>query len=108
LHTTGHVNEWRSGDEPIVESLVVPFSMGVLDVLRHGAPEVPLPDRNQPVQTFFFDGPHDRSTYAFALGARAGVSTTRIPAILQLTPHVRAPLQAIGLESCVCAAARRF
>jgi len=29
--------------------------MVVLDVLRNGAPEVPLPDRNHPVQTFFFE-----------------------------------------------------
>jgi len=33
--------------------------MIVLDVLGHGAAEVPLPNRNQPVQTFFFDRSHE-------------------------------------------------
>ena len=39
----------------IVESLVIPFFVVVLDVLRHGPPEVPLPYRNQPVEAFFVD-----------------------------------------------------
>ena len=51
-HTTRHADYRRARDEAIVEALVVPFSVIVRDVLRHGAPEMPLPDRNQPVQTF--------------------------------------------------------
>jgi hypothetical protein len=39
--------------------LVIPFGLVVLDVLRDGAPEMPLPDRNQPVEAFFFDRPHE-------------------------------------------------
>jgi hypothetical protein len=31
----------------------------VRDVLRNNAPEAPMPDRNQPVQTFFFDRSHE-------------------------------------------------
>jgi len=45
--------------EPIGESLVIPFGFVVLNALRHRSSEVPLPDRNQPVQTFSFDRPHE-------------------------------------------------
>ena len=38
---------------------MVPFSVVMGDVLRHRAPEVLLPDRNQPVQAFFFERPHE-------------------------------------------------
>ena len=54
-HATRHLNHQRACDEAVVESLVIPFFVVMLDGLRHGRPEVPLPDRNQPVQAFFFD-----------------------------------------------------
>jgi hypothetical protein len=38
---------------------MIPFAVVVLDVLRHGLPEMPLPDRNQPVKAFFLDRPHE-------------------------------------------------
>jgi hypothetical protein len=47
-----HLDDRRARDEAIVESLVVPFSMVVLNVLRHGPPDVSLSDRHQPVQAF--------------------------------------------------------
>ena len=75
-----HLDDRPARDEAIVESLVVPFSMVVLNVLRHGPPEVSLSDRHQPVQAFFVDRRTKRSAYAFALGARSGVNTTRVPA----------------------------
>jgi hypothetical protein len=43
------LDDARVRDEAVVESLVVPFSIVVIHVLRHGPPEVPLPDRNDPV-----------------------------------------------------------
>ena len=46
-------------DQPIAEPLVIPFAMIVLDILRHRVPEVPLPERNHPIETFFLDGPHE-------------------------------------------------
>jgi hypothetical protein len=49
----------------------------VLDVLRDRPPEMPIPDRNQSVQAFFVDR---TKRSAYALGARTGVETTRIPA----------------------------
>ena len=57
-HATRHPDDRRAGDEAIVEALMVPFSVVVGDVLRHRAPEMLLPDRNQPVEAFFFDRPH--------------------------------------------------
>jgi hypothetical protein len=54
VHATRHLDDRRARDEPIVQSLVIPFAVVVLDVLRHGTPEVPLADPNQPVQAFFF------------------------------------------------------
>lgn len=91
-HATRHLDRWRARDEAIVESLVIPFAVVVLDVLRHGPPEVPLPDWNQAVKAFFFDRPHE----AFSVGVRIGralrdedQADTRV---LQSTPHITAPL----------------
>jgi hypothetical protein len=42
-HASGHLDGPRARDEPIVESLVVPFAMVVLDVFRERAAEVPVP-----------------------------------------------------------------
>jgi hypothetical protein len=52
---TRHLDHRWAGDESIVESLVIPFAVVVLDVLRHGPPEMPVSDRNQPIEAFFFD-----------------------------------------------------
>jgi hypothetical protein len=47
-HAAHHLDDRRTRDEAIVESLMIPFVMIVLDdVLGHGPPEMPLPDRNQ-------------------------------------------------------------
>ena len=69
---------------------MIPFAVVVLDVLRHGAPEMPLPDRNQPVKAFFLDRPHT----AFRVGVRIrraprnkDDADTRVP---QSTPHPEA------------------
>jgi hypothetical protein len=58
-HTIRHRDDRRDRDEASVESLMIPFAVVVLDVLRHGESEVPLSDRNQPVQAFFFGRPHE-------------------------------------------------
>jgi hypothetical protein len=42
--------------QAIVEALVIPFFVVVLDVLREGPPEMPFPDRNQ-----FARGPFDEA-----------------------------------------------
>jgi hypothetical protein len=71
---------------------VVPFSMVVLNVLRHGAAEVPLPDRNQPVQTFFFDRPHEPLCVRIRIGRTRGRENHAGPSVPQLTLHLPAPL----------------
>ncbi|MEP7309199.1 MAG: hypothetical protein ABJA98_27160 [Acidobacteriota bacterium] len=38
---------------------MIALAMVVLDVLRHRVPEVPLSERNQPIQTLFFDRTHE-------------------------------------------------
>jgi hypothetical protein len=84
VHTSCHLDHGRGGDEAIADTLVIPFGVLVLDVLRYGAPEVPFPDRNQPVQAFFFDRPHDpfgitHSRWAHARGSgRCGYAIRRI------------------------------
>ena len=58
-HTTRHADYRPARDEAIVEALMVPFSVVMGDVLGDRVPEMLLPDRNQPVQAFFFDRPHE-------------------------------------------------
>jgi hypothetical protein len=58
-YTTGPVWCRRARDQPIIETLVIPFAMVVLDVLCQRAPEVPLPERNQSVEAVFLDRPHE-------------------------------------------------
>jgi hypothetical protein len=79
-HTIRHPDDRRGRNEAIVQSLVIPFGVVVLDVLPHGAPEVPLTDRNQPVQAFFFNRPYEPFRVRDAFGERTGVRTRRIPA----------------------------
>jgi hypothetical protein len=59
---------------------MIPFAVVVLDVLRDGRSEVPLAERNQPVQAFFFDGSHEPFGVGVRIGGALGVRTTRIPA----------------------------
>jgi hypothetical protein len=68
-YMTCHLDHRLAGDQPIVQPLVVPFSVIVLDILGHGPPEVPLPERNEPVQALFFDRPYE------PLGVGVGVSS---------------------------------
>jgi hypothetical protein len=44
-YATGHLDHEWARYEAIVESLVIPFCVIVLDVLRHGPPEMRLTDR---------------------------------------------------------------
>ena len=53
-------------DQPIVESLVIPFVLIVLDELSDRAPKVALSQRNHSVETFFFDRPNE----PFGIGIR--------------------------------------
>jgi len=44
--------------EPILQALAIPLPMIVLDEFRQGASEMPLPQRNDPIETFCFDRPN--------------------------------------------------
>ena len=58
-HAAGRVGHGRPRDQPVVESLVIPFKMIVLDKLRDRASEVPLPQRNHSIETLFLDRTHE-------------------------------------------------
>src|SRR4030095_494687 len=55
----GRIGRGRPRNQPIVESLVIPFEMIVLHKLRDRASEVPLPQRNHSTETFFLDRPNE-------------------------------------------------
>jgi hypothetical protein len=49
----------RSGDGFVVEPLVIPFSVVVLDVLRDRPAEMPLAERDHSAGTLFLDRAHE-------------------------------------------------
>ncbi len=59
---------------------MVLFAMIVLDELSDRRPEMPLADRNQPVQTLCCDRPHESFHVGVGIRAGMGVATTRTPA----------------------------
>ena len=73
MYAAGCVLGWRTRNEPIAQSLVIPFVMIVLDELRDDAPEVSLPDRNDPVETFFLN----RADESLGVGIRVGSTIRR-------------------------------
>jgi len=50
-----HVAGWRSRNQLVVETLVIPFAMVVRDKFGNRAPEMTLPYGNHPLETFLFD-----------------------------------------------------
>jgi hypothetical protein len=64
----------------ISQPLRVPFAMVVRHEFCDGAPEMGFTEWHHPIETFFFDRPHEPVGWAFALGACNGVWTTRMPA----------------------------
>jgi len=71
---------------------VIPFAVVVRDVLGHGAAEVPIPDRNQPVQAFFFDRPHEPFRVRVRIGRALRDPDDADSCVPQSAPHVTAPL----------------
>ena len=76
-HTAGRVGRGRPRDQPIVESLVIPFEMIVRDKLDDRASEVLLPQRNHAIQAFLLDRPHESLGVRIRVGGRAPVSGPR-------------------------------
>src|SRR4051812_11535902 len=54
---------------------MIPFAMIVSQVLCDRAPEMPLAEWDDTMQTLVLDRPLDRSAYALQFGARTGVCT---------------------------------
>jgi hypothetical protein len=50
LTSMGH----QTVDQRIVQPLMIAFVMIMHEVLRHGLPEDPLPERNDAIETFMF------------------------------------------------------
>ncbi len=61
---------------------MIPFAMVVLNVLRHRAPEVRSPIGIARSRQSSLVDRTKRSAWAFAFGARSGISTTRMPTSL--------------------------
>jgi len=56
-HAARALDHRRVRDESIVETLMIPFAMIVLDEFRQRVPEVSLSQGNHPIETFFLDRP---------------------------------------------------
>src|SRR4029079_9696889 len=90
-HATRHLDHWLSRDDSIVESLVVPLIVVVLDVLRYRAPEMPIPDRNQLVEAFLFDRAHEPLRVCARMRRALRDHEHSNTHVLESTSHVPAP-----------------
>jgi hypothetical protein len=75
---------------------VIPFSVIVLDVLRHRAPEVPFPERYDPIETFFLDGSDESRRVGIRIGRPLGNQHDANARLPEPTPHVAAPVMFHG------------
>jgi hypothetical protein len=55
MHATDRADCRRTRDQRILQPLMIPLSVVVLDELAYRAIEVALTDRNHPVEALFFD-----------------------------------------------------
>src|SRR5687767_6954575 len=84
---TPHLDHWQARNQAIAESLVIPFAVVMLDECRHGSPEMPLADRNQPIEAFFFDRSYESSS-----GGESHPSALTEPDV-RLSPHPAPTIQ---------------
>ncbi len=69
LHVGGRTSRpWRVLQKPVVESLMVPLAVVVLDVLSREEAQVALTERNHAIETFLFDRPNE----PFGVGVEIG------------------------------------
>src|SRR4029453_6496398 len=87
MHAARSVDRWRARNQRVLEALMIPFPMVVIDEFRHGPAEVALPKRNHPIETFLFDRSHESSS--------AGESHPRaLPEpYVKLSPHTAPTIQ---------------
>lgn len=88
-------------DQVVGETLMVAFAMGVNHELRERLTEVPLTQRNDPVQAFSWIERTNRSACALQFGARHGVRITRNTARLEQLPNggARLPISVADQEA---------
>ena len=55
-------------DEPILEALMIPLAMIVIDEFLEGPSDMALPERHDPIEALVFDRPHK----SFGIGVRIG------------------------------------
>src|SRR5262245_30814232 len=56
MHRAGRTACQRRLDQRVLEPLMIPLTMIMMDELRHGPSEVALAERNQPVEALLLDG----------------------------------------------------
>ena len=71
---------------------MIPFAVVMFDEFRHGSPEMPLADRNQPIEAFFFDRSHEPFGVRVRIGRARGSEDDADPRFPESTPHVAAPV----------------
>lgn len=76
MHAVSSANGRRARDQFVLNPLMIPFQVIVIDTLGDGAPDVPIPERNHASRHSSLIDRTKRSAYALAFGARTGVSTT--------------------------------
>ena len=90
---TAALDRRRAGDEFVVEPLVIPFTVVVLDELRNGPAEMTFADRNHSAETLFLDRAHE----ALRVGIRVGRLKRRLhhadPGVAQAFANGRTPLR---------------
>jgi hypothetical protein len=55
MNSVGGDDRRHSRDQLIVQPLMIPLAVVMLDILTHGATEMALADRNHSVEAFFLD-----------------------------------------------------
>jgi hypothetical protein len=90
---TAALDRRRAGDEFVVEPLVIPFTVVVLDELRNGPAEMTFADRNHSAETLFLDRAHE----ALRVGIRVGRMKRGLhhadPGVAQAFANGRTPLR---------------
>jgi hypothetical protein len=71
---------------------MIAFAMIVRDELRDDAPEVPLPQRNDSIETFFPDRPDESFCVGIRIRRTFGDQHDTDARLLESTPYVTAPL----------------